>query len=440
MAVIEMQFLANDYETIYRSPDGKKIFPYTPGICVLESGRYVFTNDLGGTETKTLPEMAQITPNPNGGRAHIGQIFTSDDKGNTWQRRAVRNFTHARPFVAGGVVYVLGHAGDLVIYRSDDGGETWDEGHYFTKGETWHQSACNVWKENGYITLVMEQRFHKEDEENLLAAGYDWSVSKLAPVVMRAKMTDDLTVKENWTFSNAVRFSDVINEDELELFGMPFFHTNWNSTKLIDENDPTFRTHRLGWLEANIVRITDPAHYWYDPTGKTFHLFMRGHTAGTGYCMMMKAVLGEENGKETITVMPETNPSGRKVIFLPMPGGQMRFHIVWDEKTRLYWLLSTQAVDSMTRMEMLSDERYNIPCDERQRLQLSFSKNMVDWCFAGIVAAGNSEKQSRHYASMEIDGDDLVIVSRSGDQEASSAHDGNLSTFHKVTNFRSLVY
>ena len=94
----------------------------------------------------------------------------------------------------------------------------------------------------------------------------------------------------------------------------------------------------------------------------------------------------------------------------------------------------------MTRVELLSEERYNIPCDERQRLQLSFSKNMVDWCFAGIVSIGNSEKQSRHYAGMSIDGEDLVIVSRSGDENACTAHDVNLSTLHRVKNFRSLVY
>ena len=118
----------------------------------------------------------------------------------------------------------------------------------------------------------------------------------------------------------------------------------------------------------------------------------------------------------------------------------MKFHICWDEKTQLYWLLSTQATDSMRRKELLSKERFNIPCDERQRLQLSFSKNMVDWCFAGLVAKGDSEKQSRHYASMEIDGDDLLIASRSGDMDTSSAHDTNLSTVHRIKNFRDLVY
>ena len=41
---------------------------------------------------------------------------------------------------------------------------------------------------------------------------------------------------------------------------------------------------------------------------------------------------------------------------------------------------------------------------------------------------------------MDIDGDDLVILSRSGDARAKSAHDGNLITFHRVRNFRELVY
>jgi hypothetical protein len=41
---------------------------------------------------------------------------------------------------------------------------------------------------------------------------------------------------------------------------------------------------------------------------------------------------------------------------------------------------------------------------------------------------------------MAIDGDDLVIVSRSGDKDAASAHNGNMATFHRVEDFRSLVY
>jgi hypothetical protein len=45
-----------------------------------------------------------------------------------------------------------------------------------------------------------------------------------------------------------------------------------------------------------------------------------------------------------------------------------------------------------------------------------------------------------HYASMVIDGDDLHVLSRSGDERAHDAHNGNLITFHTVRNFRDLVY
>jgi hypothetical protein len=41
---------------------------------------------------------------------------------------------------------------------------------------------------------------------------------------------------------------------------------------------------------------------------------------------------------------------------------------------------------------------------------------------------------------MAIDGDDLAILSRSGDERAKSPHDGNQITFHRVKGFRGLVY
>jgi hypothetical protein len=41
---------------------------------------------------------------------------------------------------------------------------------------------------------------------------------------------------------------------------------------------------------------------------------------------------------------------------------------------------------------------------------------------------------------MIADGDDLLILSRSGDAAARSAHNGNLITLHRVPDFRSLLY
>ena len=85
-------------------------------------------------------------------------------------------------------------------------------------------------------------------------------------------------------------------------------------------------------------------------------------------------------------------------------------------------------------------DRYNLPDNERQRLQLHFSKNCVDWCFAGLVDMGETTGQSRHYASMCILGDDLYILSRSGDSEAATPHNTDMITLHEVKDFRALVY
>jgi hypothetical protein len=168
---------------------------------------------------------------------------------------------------------------------------------------------------------------------------------------------------------------------------------------------------------------------------------MRAHTGGTGYACVAKVVeAGPEPGTGALTTGLQTAPSGKRMLYIPCPGGQMKFHVLYDGVTAHYWLLSTQATDSMTRPDRLPPHRYNLPNNQRRRLQLHFSTNMVDWCFAGLVAAGPVEQASRHYASMIIDGNDLLILSRSGDARAHNAHDGNLITFHAVRDFRQLLY
>lgn len=432
-----MNCLANDFVVIDKeSHPGSKIFRFTPSICVTKSGRYIFSNELRTKDhpgsAEDTPHYDEILPNPFKGTNHVGQIFISDDKGETWRYVCSRNFSQQRVFEADGVLYLLGHSDDLVIYRSLDNGETWDDGHWLTKGKFWHQSACNMWIENGYINLTMEERWVNEGE---VVSG--WNISCLAPVLLRAKLSDDLTKVENWTFSDRIRFRDMIDENSLDLFGFPFFPTNLQKA---EHPDAKYFQPQCGWLESNVVRITDPNHYWYDPTGNTLHIIMRMHTGGTGYCAVMRAVISEENGKETIKILPQTNPSGRRAVFLPLPGGQNRFHVLWDEPSQLFWLVSVQSIDSMTRTECLSKNRYNIGYDERHRLQLHFSKNLVDWCFAGMLCIGPTERHSRHYTSVAVDGDDLVFVSRTSDENADSAHNNNMNTFHRVKNFRDLVY
>lgn len=419
--------LANDYTIVFASPAPKQVYCYTPGIVRLASGRFVATLDLGGPGAESLPGMKSDKCTESG--FWQGKILTSDDGGRTWTLRANFPGMHARPFVAGRHVYVLGQQSDLFILRSDDDGLTWTRPSFLTANQQWHQSACNVHYSAGHVHLVMERRVSKEIE--------GWPVGELAPVLMRARVDSDLRERASWNFASELPFQNAIHTKRDtppgELFGVPFYPSPQDGREVA----PGRRSWPMGWLETNVVEFPDPNHIWHDPRGKTWHLWMRCHTAGTGYAAIAK-VVERDDGRLTTELVKA--PSGKSMLFVPCPGGQMRFHVLYDEATRNYWLLSSQATDSMVRPDRLGPERVNLPNNERHRMQLHFSKNMIDWCFAGLVCYGDSPRQARHYASMAFDGEDLVIVSRSGDERAKNAHDGNLITFHRVREFRKLLY
>ena len=357
----------------------------------------------------------------------MNEFYSSDDHGRSWTRRGEAPMMHARPFEAGGALYVLGHSHDLTIVRSSDGGATWSPPARLTEGQSWHQAPCNVLFTRGRVYLVMERITEP--------AFQGWPVSVLAPVVLSADVNADLTRRSSWVFSSELTFNQAVRQaGPPHLIGAPFLPPGPQTPQARDKRSMA----PIGWLETNIVQFADPDHVWHDPSGRTFHLFMRAHTGSTNLACMARAV--ESPDGSAITVGLEHAPSGEPVLYLPMPGGQMKFHILYDPPTRLYWLLSSQSTDSLTRADRLPADRYNLPNNERHRLALHFSRNCLDWCFAGLVAVGESPRQARHYASMLIDGDDLHVLSRSGDARAKDAHDGNMITFHTVSGFRQLVY
>ena len=410
------ELLANEHHVLYESVDPDRLYAYTPGICRLRSGRLVATMDQGGPGVADLEGPKGLLG--DGRNPWQGIVWTSDDHGATWVERTRFPFMHARPFVAGDRVYVLGHNSDLTIIASDDGGVTWSGPVELTSDQFWHQSACNVIYANDAVYLVMERRTRFDHP--------GWYVSELAPVLMKGPLSADLTEAASWTFASELPFYEV--EATLGNVPVPFFNPG-----TVSEGR---KMNPIGWLESNVVQFLDPDHVWHDPSGRRFHLWMRAHTGGTGLACVAK-VVEDENGQ--MTTMLEQTPAGQPFLYVPCPGGQMRFHILYDEPTQLFWLLGSIATDSACKPEQMPENRYNLPNNERHVQGLHYSRNCIDWIPAGIVAKGNTAGESRHYASMVTDGDDLHILSRSGDHRAKNAHDGNQITFHTVRDFRSLV-
>ena len=414
-----MRPLAQDYVTVFESPKPEDVYVVAPGIARTPAGRLVVTTGAReGREAGNawIRSMGWVDSKD---RLLRGMIFTSDDHGATWTMRARFPFTQARPFVAGKSLYVIGQGTDLMIMRSQNWGDTWSEPALLTQGQRWHQAPSNVHYENGNVYLVMERQMYEMSE-----AG---RASTLAPVLMRARVGDDLTQVKNWTFASELAFRDAVPESELNYFGVPRFPVD-SARRNTEKRLPGYHQYPTGWGETQVVRFTDPDHLLYDPEQRTLHLIMRAFSAGTNFSAWAKVV---ENPDGSMTTMLEKAPSGRYMTFVPLPGGHLKFYILYDDVSKLYWLASSQAVDTTRR----SNEKH-----ERNRLQLHFSKNCIDWAFAGLVAIGASPEQSRHYAAMAIDGENLLIVSRSGNEKSETFHNTNVVTFHTIRNFRRLVY
>lgn len=379
-----------DEQVIASSPAPDSVFLYTPAIAEGLDGRFVVAVDYGGPGTGILDgPRSDFGDYPAGNQI---RVYLSDDKGRTWRETATRiPMMHEILFKAGDRLYMIGHSGRLLITRSDDNGETWSEPAVLCPEPRWHQSCTAVDVYDGKVTLVYEK---------WVADGHPWP--GVGPVLMRADEQADLTQASNW------KFSDLYDPDADMDAARP-------------SGIPVVGGKAAGILETNVVRIYNPSHPFYDATGKSVVLLSR---ASTGFPDIGVMLRGYEREDGSLAV-GRCHLDNGDVLFVHIPGANLKFHLVYDPKSELYWLLHSQI-----------DGRMNA----RRRLALSYSPDLLHWTFAGLVAVGPTDRSARHYATMIVNGDDLCIVSRSGDEQARNAHDGNIVTFHRVRNFRDLVY
>ena len=385
-----MVLIGEEERILYHSPDPKGLYCYTPWIVHGFDGRLFVSFDLAG------PSLDRLE-GPRSDHGDYGsnqcRILCSDDRGATWTLCGVLPMLHARVFTAGKSVYILGHSGRLVISRSDDNGATWSELSVLDPELGWHQGSGSIDYRHGRIYLSMEKAPYADHW-----AGGD-------PLLMSADVDADLTRRDSWTFSNLVKFQDVA----------AFVNT---SPIHFDANC---------WLESSVVRVYDPRSCYYDPEDRSVLLFLRVN-GPSHYAAVLR---GREAPDGSLRLEPLRRKDGTPEIFFPFPGGHMKFHIVYDEKERFYWMVASHVEHSTT-----------FPVQghmERRVLGLYASWNLFDWQLTGIVAAGEPRLCSRHYAALTIDGEDILVVSRSGDAEAKNTHDTDMITLHRVRDFRRLA-
>ncbi len=361
-------FLSTNRKTLL-AENGIPVFEgKEPDVCVLGSGRILVSGENGNAE------------NP-------GRVAYSDDEGKTWTTVFEGSIRSGRIFEVEDMVYLMGEdsaSADLILYVSEDEGKTWSDKHVLDT-RNWSAAPSEVIVRGNSIYLTMEVQ-----SEAAVKRGYTGNAA-LSPILMKAEMGSDLTKAESWKFSSELAYADIMKDGTA------------NAVDYVDVPNNYGDSTSVGWSGGNLFQIYDERLAWYDEDMKTFYIYLHGNEGVQGYALLLKVT--EDRGKMTPSLV-ETIQSGKKLLFVPMPGGNQKFHIIYDEITGLYWQVSNYL-------------------NEKGKVALYFSKDAYDWCFAGMVA--KTENETGDSPSMAIDGDDLLVVT-------------NQITLYRIEDFRSYVY
>lgn len=414
--------------TIHASPDPAAVFHANPSLMALASGRLLATLHLHGPGVTKLPGVKGKHYPFN--HLLLGKIYSSNDKGATWQHVWDFPFAFARLFRDGGTLYALGHKGNLQIIKSQDGGNTWTKPESLTAeddaGGHYTQGPGQVLIHQGFVYAAF-MKMHP-------APFNGWPGSILIPVVLRAKLGSNLLSAKSWTFSGPEKtFSDWFSRPDYPGFGIPFF-----STPSADHADPIGGgrfANRIGWDDAHILPMPPPPNQWHDPAGLLLVCRTGVHRSN------LAAVLKINTQPDTAPVLePLTAPSGVPLALIPWPGGNQKFDVCFDEPSGLYWMAGNRMTDTMTLPARLNARWQGLPHEESSGLQLHFSRNLVDWSFAGLLEQPPWPGPFRTACALAIKGQDLHVAARAGDETCKKISSTHLVLSYRVPDFRSLIY
>lgn len=369
--------LAQDYTVVGRSP-GRNITIMEPGLAALPGGRLFATFPF-------LSHLRQV-PRPPDYRRPVLNLCTSDDRGATWQAvGALEGVVTGTPFLHGGALYLLGHREDrkdVVIARSEDEGRSWSALATLFEGDYWNCPTGIVFHDGRLYRAIGGRE--AQGRETLVIAG---------------DLSRDLLDPAAWRKSNALAFP-----------GVP--------RQLVRGGEPD--TETAHWLEPNVVAIRGRLYVLC-----TVKIANRDGWPTPGLAALCAV---EDDGRDI---------GYRFLQYHPAPGAQLKFHILYDEPTRLYWRTMNLPIDTTTPVDPRWEARGNFGGD-RRTLALSYGTDGLNWLQAGSIAVMERPWDGFMYAAPCIEGDDLLVLSRTA-LGAANQHDSNMITFHRVRNFRALA-
>ena len=316
---------------------------------------------------------------PRGGQ-NLTLIFRSDDNGKTWH-----HLTELFPcywgtlFLHQNDVYLLGTSteyGDILIGKSTDGGKHWLLPTVIQRGSCnsaipgWHKSSGHVVAYKGRLWCAYDYGAHT-------AGGH-------ASALLSAPVESDLLDPFSWSITEPLSYNPA-----------------WKNACIGDTR---------GFLEGNVVIGKD---------GGLYNILRYSMDRGSpkfGLAGMLKATVSD----------PEASLQFEK--FIPFPGNNSKFDIVYDEKEGRYWSIISR----------ISDETC---ATHRNLLSLICSDDLSEWVTVKDLIDYTAYDPKQHgfqYVSFAICGDDIRFLCRTATNHANSFHDSNYITYHIIEKFREL--
>ena len=349
------------------SPEPATDFLGSPSIVTLPDGTYLAAHDIFGR---------------NAHRLYSTWIYSSHDYGVSWEKISTINdqfwpmlFTHR------GGLYLIGtnkEYGDIIIRCSTDGGRHWTVpttektgllfcGHFACAPVPFASLAGRLWR--GF--------------EEYTGPDGSWSGRYFRSFVVSVPEGDDLLDAANWKRTNGLDF-----------------------------NGDWLKGNQTGWLEGNVV-VT--------PDGGLVNILR----------LETWPVLNEETELEGpaagyprsgIAAVIRVDPAGQQATYEPahgfirFPGGQAKFTIRYDDKSRRYWSLVSKITDPRSAFQ--SGPRYQ-PSNQRNVLVLTSSADLIHWQEHAIILRWREglpiharDRVGFQYVDWQIEGDDLIAVCR----------------------------